>query len=85
MAAQPQAQRAQAPGDGGAFSRLDTDGTTSPDDVGWGGVARRKQADFIGKRSLARPENLRPDRLPLVGLVSGDRPCSSECARRRQS
>ena len=46
----------------------ETDGTTSPDDVGWGPVARRKATDFIGKRSLARPENLREDRLQLVSL-----------------
>lgn len=50
---------------------IDTDGTTSPDDVGWGGIAARKQADYIGKRSLSRPENRRADRLQLVGL-SGD-------------
>jgi sarcosine oxidase subunit alpha len=50
---------------------LDTDGTSSPADVGWGEIALRKQADFIGKRSLIRPENRRADRLQLVGL-SGD-------------
>ena len=46
----------------------DTDGTTVPADVGWGKVAANKKRDFIGKRSLALPENLRPDRLQLVGL-----------------
>jgi sarcosine oxidase subunit alpha len=51
----------------------DTDGTTVPDDVGWGKVASGKNADFIGKRSLLLPENVRPDRLQLIGLtgVSG--------------
>lgn len=47
----------------------DTDGTTSPADVGWGEVALKKKGDFIGKRSLTRTENLRTDRLQLVGLT----------------
>ena len=51
---------------------VDTDGTTAPADVGWGEAAERKKADFIGKRSLARRDNLRPDRLQLVGLHSAD-------------
>lgn len=46
----------------------DTDGTTVPDDVGWGAVAAKKSADFIGKRSLKLPDHVRPDRLQLVGL-----------------
>ncbi len=49
---------------------VDTDGTTSPADVGWGAAARRKRADFIGKRSLARADHLRADRLQLVGLTA---------------
>ena len=48
----------------------DTDGSTVPDDVGWGKVAADKSADFIGKRSLLLPENIRADRLQLVGLTS---------------
>ena len=51
---------------------VDTDGTTSPVDVGWGAVAQRKKRDFIGKRSLAREDNLRSDRLQLVGLTAKD-------------
>lgn len=51
----------------------DTDGATTPDDVGWGRVARTKQADFIGKRSLNRPANLDPDRKQLVGLLALDK------------
>jgi sarcosine oxidase subunit alpha len=47
----------------------DTDGTTVPDDVGWGKVAANKKSDYIGKRSLSLPENLRLDRLQLVGLL----------------
>ena len=51
---------------------VDTDGMTAPADVGWGPVAARKKGDFIGKRSLRRPDNLRTDRLQLVGLASDD-------------
>ncbi len=51
---------------------VDTDGTTAPADVGWGEAAERKKGDFIGKRSLTRRDNLRPDRLQLVGLHSTD-------------
>jgi sarcosine oxidase, subunit alpha len=46
----------------------DSDGTTVPDDVGWGKVAQTKQADYIGKRSLALAEHVRADRLQLVGM-----------------
>lgn len=48
----------------------DTDGTTVPDDVGWGKVAANKRTDYVGKRSLFLPENRRTDRLQLVGLKS---------------
>ncbi len=51
---------------------VDTDGTTTPGDVGWGEIAARKKADFIGRRSLSRSENLRSDRLQIVGLVAED-------------
>ena len=47
----------------------DTDGTTVPDDVGWGKVAANKRQDYIGKRSLRLPENLKADRLQLIGLA----------------
>jgi sarcosine oxidase subunit alpha len=49
----------------------DTDGTTVPDDVGWGKVAVNKRADYVGKRSLWLPEHRRADRLHLVGLKGG--------------
>jgi sarcosine oxidase subunit alpha len=45
----------------------DTDGTTSPDDIGWGHVHKR-EVDFIGRRSLTRASNVQPDRYQLVGL-----------------
>jgi len=47
---------------------VDTDVTTSPLDVGWAEPIARKTADFIGKRSLSRPNDRRDDRLQLVGL-----------------
>jgi sarcosine oxidase, subunit alpha len=47
----------------------DTDGTTVPDDVGWGEVAVNKKRGYIGKRSLMLPENLKSDRLQLIGLL----------------
>jgi sarcosine oxidase subunit alpha len=47
----------------------DTDGTTVPDDVGFGKPAAAKQTHYIGKRSLTLPENVRPDRLQLIGLA----------------
>ena len=51
---------------------VDTDGTTSPSDVGRGESAAKKKGDFIGKRSLTRSDSLRPDRLQLVGLMAED-------------
>jgi sarcosine oxidase subunit alpha len=50
----------------------DTDGATMPADIGWGEVAAKKKADFIGKRSLLRSDSQRPDRLQLVGLAATD-------------
>ncbi|MER8186090.1 2Fe-2S iron-sulfur cluster-binding protein [Kitasatospora sp. NPDC094015] len=49
----------------------DTDGTVTPQDLGldWA-VSRRKE--FIGRRSHSRPDNLRPDRRRLVGLLPCD-------------
>ncbi len=47
---------------------VDTDGSSTPDDIGWGHVARKKTTDYIGKRSLFRPANLAGDRKQLVGL-----------------
>jgi len=47
----------------------DTDGASTPDDVGWGHVARKKATDYIGKRSLFRPGNEAEDRKQFVGLM----------------
>jgi sarcosine oxidase subunit alpha len=46
----------------------DTDGTTNPYDVGFGAPIDRKDGDFVGRRSLARANDRRPDRRQLVGL-----------------
>jgi sarcosine oxidase subunit alpha len=48
----------------------DTDGTTVPDDVGFGKPAASKSSHYIGKRSLTLPENVRADRLQLIGLTA---------------
>jgi|APThiThiocy_cv2_1041547.scaffolds.fasta_scaffold02693_11 sarcosine oxidase subunit alpha len=45
----------------------DTDGSTAPADIGWERTFRRRD-EFIGRRSLTRPDNLRTDRHQLVGL-----------------
>jgi sarcosine oxidase subunit alpha len=45
----------------------DTDGTTTPLNIGWGHIMRRK-GDFLGKRSLMLPVHQDPARLQLVGL-----------------
>lgn len=49
----------------------DTDGSTTALDVGWGHIMK-KNCDFIGKRSLMRPEDLRADRLQFVGLATDE-------------
>jgi len=49
----------------------DTDGTTTPLDVGWGYVLKKK-SDFVGRRSLLLPENQRSDKLGFVGFRAVD-------------
>lgn len=49
----------------------DTDGSVTPLDLRMNWLLS-KQKDFLGKRSLARPDCLRPDRKQLVGLLSVD-------------
>lgn len=46
----------------------DTDGTTYPQDVGFGPAIAKKPDDFVGRRSTTRPDGLRSDRRQLVGL-----------------
>ena len=50
----------------------ETDGTVTPDDLGLGGMIGKTKPDFVGKRSLARPDMLKTDRKKLVGLLTVD-------------
>ena len=50
----------------------ETDGTVTPDDLGLGGMIGKAKPDFVGKRSLARPDMLKTDRKKLVGLLTVD-------------
>lgn len=50
----------------------ETDGTVTPDDLGLGGMVSKLKKDFVGKRSLVRPDMSLPDRKQLVGLISQD-------------
>ncbi len=49
----------------------DTDGSVTPVDLGMNWLLA-KDKDFLGKRSLARPDCLRKDRRQWVGLLSED-------------
>ncbi len=57
---------------------VDTDGTTNPLDIGFASVVERKGRDFIGARSLERPNDRRPDRRQLVGFEPVDPQASVE-------
>ena len=48
----------------------DTDGTTTPHDLGMSWIVSKKKDDFLGMRGLSRPDTLREDRKQLVGLVT---------------
>ena len=48
----------------------ETDGTTTPIDVGLEGLVSKKKADFIGKRSLEQSYLKAPNRKQLVGLLT---------------
>jgi sarcosine oxidase subunit alpha len=50
----------------------DTDGTVTPQDLGMDWIVSKTKADFMGKRSYARPDTSRPDRKHLVGLLPHD-------------
>ena len=50
----------------------DTDGTVTPLDAGMAWAVGRKKADFVGKRSLSRPDIVAPGRKQLVGLQTAD-------------
>lgn len=50
----------------------DTDGTVTPDDAGLSWAIGKKKPDFVGKRSLARPDMVATGRKQLVGLLTDD-------------
>jgi sarcosine oxidase, subunit alpha len=50
----------------------DTDGTVTPDDLGLGWTIGRDKGDFVGRRSLSRPDLVAADRKQLVGLLTRD-------------
>jgi sarcosine oxidase, subunit alpha len=50
----------------------ETDGTTTPFDLGMEWIVSKQKKDFIGKRSLSRPDTVRCDRKQLVGLLPDD-------------
>jgi sarcosine oxidase subunit alpha len=50
----------------------DTDGTVTPHDLGMSWIVNEAKGDFVGRRSLRRPDTSRPDRRQLVGLMPGD-------------
>ena len=49
----------------------ETDGTTTPQDLGMDWIVSRKK-DFLGRRSFDREDNRRQDRKQLVGLLPDD-------------
>ena len=50
----------------------ETDGTNTPQDLAMPWAVAWKKGDFIGKRSLSRPDTSRTDRRQLVGLFTQD-------------
>jgi sarcosine oxidase subunit alpha len=48
----------------------ETDGTQTPDDVGMSWAIGKKKPDFIGKRSLTRPDLVADNRKQLIGLFT---------------
>ena len=50
----------------------DTDGTVTPFDAGLGWAVGKQKADFVGKRSLQRPDLVAKGRKQLVGLLTED-------------
>ena len=50
----------------------ETDGTVTPSDLALDWAIGKTKKDFVGKRSLRRPDLLKPDRKHLVGLLTAD-------------
>ncbi|MAV82155.1 MAG: sarcosine oxidase subunit alpha [Pelagibacteraceae bacterium] len=51
----------------------DTDGSVTPYDLGLEWMIGKNKEDFIGKRSLSRPDTIRNDRKQLVGVIPTDK------------
>ena len=50
----------------------DTDGTLTPDDASLDWAIGKQKSDFVGKRSLTRPDIVSKGRKQLVGLLTDD-------------
>ena len=50
----------------------DSDGTQTPNDMGMGWAIGKNKPDFVGKRSLVRPDMLALNRPQFVGLMTHD-------------
>ena len=50
----------------------DTDGTVTPADLGLDWAIGKTKKDFVGKRSLTRPDIVAANRKQLVGLLTED-------------
>ncbi|WP_460448644.1 sarcosine oxidase subunit alpha family protein [Alsobacter sp. SYSU BS001988] len=50
----------------------ETDGTVTPNDLGLDWAIGKAKPDFVGKRSLVRPDMTAPNRKQLVGLLTED-------------
>ena len=48
----------------------ETDGTTTPQDLGMDWIVSKKKPDFLGKRAWAREDARREDRKQLVGILT---------------
>jgi sarcosine oxidase subunit alpha len=48
----------------------ETDGTVTPHDAGLSGLTSKSKRDFVGSRSLARPDLAASGRKQLVGLLT---------------
>ena len=57
---------------GYAIVGQDTDGTVTPYDLGMRWIVNEAKGDFIGRRSLRRPDTARSDRKRFVGLLPLD-------------
>jgi sarcosine oxidase subunit alpha len=50
----------------------DTDGTVTPVDLGMSWIVSQDKGDFLGRRGLARADNVREGRRQFVGLLTDD-------------